>query len=136
MPHEKKRKRWITSDIPPQAGRRVIITGANSGIGWETALELAHAGTHVILMVRTAVKGEEAADRIRHIVPSAQLRPSILDLASLQSVREFTAREGGQPLDLLINNAGAMATKCRELTIDGFERTLGTNYFGPFVLTG
>jgi NAD(P)-dependent dehydrogenase (short-subunit alcohol dehydrogenase family) len=136
MTHEKRSKRWTTSDIPPQSGRRVIITGATSGIGWETALQLAGAGAYVVLTARTAAKGEDAVDRIRRIFPSARIRPSILDLASFQSIREFAAREGDQPLDLLVNNAGAMATKRRELTVDGFERTFGTNYLGPFALTG
>ena len=136
MTYEKKSKRWTTSNIPPQSGRRVIITGATSGIGWETALQLARAGAYVVLTARTTAKGEDAVDRIRSIFPSARIRPSILDLASFQSIREFAAREGDQPLDLLVNNAGAMATKRRELTVDGFERTFATNYLGPFALTG
>jgi NAD(P)-dependent dehydrogenase (short-subunit alcohol dehydrogenase family) len=131
----KKPVKWTSSDIPSQVGRRIIITGANSGIGWETALELARAGAHVVLAARTSIKGQDAVDRIRRIVPTAKIQSSILDLASLQSVREFAAREGDQPLDLLINNAGTGGAPQRELTIDGFELQFGTNYLGPFALT-
>jgi NAD(P)-dependent dehydrogenase (short-subunit alcohol dehydrogenase family) len=132
----KKQAKWTSSDIPTQAGRRVIITGANSGIGWEAAVALARAGAEVVLAARTTAKGQDAADRIRRIVPAAKVQSSILDLASLKSVREFAAREGDQPLDLLINNAGTGGAPQRELTVDGFERVFGTNYLGPFALTG
>jgi NAD(P)-dependent dehydrogenase (short-subunit alcohol dehydrogenase family) len=97
---------------------------------------LARAGAHIVLAARTAAKGQDAVDRVGRIVPTAKVQSSILDLASLQSVREFAEREGDRPLDLLINNAGTGGAPKRELTVDGFERVFGTNYLGPFTLTG
>jgi NAD(P)-dependent dehydrogenase (short-subunit alcohol dehydrogenase family) len=130
---------WTAQNIPSQQGRRVLITGANSGIGFETALELARRGAEVILPARTLDKSNDAIARIRREVPDARLVPEILDLADLSSVRSFAARILAlypQPsLDLLINNAGVMAIPQRELTVDGYERQLATNYLGPFALT-
>jgi NAD(P)-dependent dehydrogenase (short-subunit alcohol dehydrogenase family) len=130
---------WTTKDIPSQAGRRVLITGANSGIGWEAALELARRGAEIILPARTEAKAEDAIARIRAEVPNASLIPEILDLADLKSVHAFAKRVAemfpGQSLDLLINNAGVMAVPKRELTVDGYERQFATNYLGPFALT-
>src|ERR1700733_6989807 len=130
---------WTTNDIPSQAGRRVLITGANSGIGWGAALELACHGAEIILPARTEAKANEAVARIRAQVPNASLIPEILDLADLSSVHAFARRVAemfpGQSLDLLINNAGVMAVPTRELTVDGYERQFATNYLGPFALT-
>jgi len=130
---------WTADRINSQQGRRVVITGANSGIGWETALELARKGAEIILPARSQAKADDAIARIRRQVPGAKLIPEILDLADLSSVRAFAARYTerfpGQSLDLLINNAGVMAVPTRELTVDGFERQFGTNYLGPFTLT-
>jgi NAD(P)-dependent dehydrogenase (short-subunit alcohol dehydrogenase family) len=130
---------WTTKDIPSQAGRRVLITGANSGIGWEAALELARRGAEIILPARTEAKAEDAIARIRAQVPNAKLIPEVLDLADLKSVHAFARRVAemfpGQSLDLLINNAGVMAVPTRELTVDGYERQFATNYLGPFALT-
>ncbi len=130
---------WTTQAIPTQAGRRVLITGANSGIGFEAALELARRGAEIILPARTEAKAEAAMARIRTQVPDAELVPEILDLADLRSVHDFATRVvqryPGQCLDLLINNAGVMAVPNRELTIDGYERQFATNYLGPFALT-
>jgi NAD(P)-dependent dehydrogenase (short-subunit alcohol dehydrogenase family) len=132
--------KWTTENIPSQAGRRVVITGANSGIGFETALALARRGAEVILPTRTQAKADDAAARILEQVPSAQLYPEILDLAVQTSVHAFANRMierfPGQSLDLLINNAGVMALPTREVTEDGFERQFATNYLGPFALTG
>jgi NAD(P)-dependent dehydrogenase (short-subunit alcohol dehydrogenase family) len=130
---------WTTQNIPSQAGRRVLITGANSGIGWEAALELARRGAEIILPARTESKANDAIARIRAQVPTAKLIPEVLDLADLRSVHAFAQRVvemfPGHSLDLLINNAGVMAVPTRELTPDGFERQFATNYLGPFALT-
>lgn len=124
--------------VPSQTGRRVIITGANSGIGYPAARELARAGAHVVLAVRDRARGEAALSRLRAEVPTAEIELGLLDLASLTSVREFAARELslGLPLDLLINNAGVMAPPKRLQTADGFELQFGTNVLGHFALTG
>jgi len=126
------------SPVPDQTGRRVIVTGANSGIGYPAARELARAGAQVVLAARDPAKGEAAAARLRSEVPSAQVEVGILDLASLVSVREFAAREldRGLPLDILIANAGVMAPPKRLETKDGFELQFGTNVLGHFALAG
>jgi len=130
---------WTANNIPSQAGRRVVITGANSGIGFEAALQLALRGAEIILPARSQSKADDAAVRIRRAVPSAQITTAILDLSSLTSVRTFaawfTAHAPGQSIDLLINNAGVMAIPQRELTEDGYERQFATNFLGPFALT-
>jgi NAD(P)-dependent dehydrogenase (short-subunit alcohol dehydrogenase family) len=136
MSEEMKLESWITTHVPEQSGKRVIVTGATSGIGWETARVLAQVGAEVVLAARDDPKGQDAVRRIREVVPTAHVRHSKLDLSSLESVRDFASREADQPLDILINNAGAMASMQRKTTVDGFERTLGTNFFGPFALTG
>lgn len=130
--------KWTTANIPSQAGRRAVITGANSGIGFEAALELARKGAELILPARTQAKADDAIRRILEQVPKARLHMEILDLAEQGSVHAFAKRVmerfPGQSLDLLINNAGVMALPKRELTIDGFERQFATNYLGPFAL--
>ena len=132
-------KHWTTSNIPSQLGRRAVITGANSGIGFEAALALARMGAELILPARTQAKADDAVRRILQQVPNAQLHPEILDLAVQASVHAFANRVikrfPGQSLDLLINNAGVMALPTREITEDGFERQFATNYLGPFALT-
>ena len=131
--------KWTTENIPSQAGRRAVITGANSGIGFETALALAQKGAELILPARTQDKAEDATARILVQVPNARLHSEILDLAMLDSVFAFADRVKrrfpGPSLDLLINNAGVMALPTREVTVDGFERQFATNYLGPFALT-
>ena len=130
-------KKWTTADIPPQTGKLAIVTGANSGIGWYTALEFARAGAEVILTARSQEKGEDAVQRIHQQLPQANIRYELLDLASLASIRDFAAKIATEPkLDLLINNAGVMAIPRRTLTADGFERQFGTNFLGHFALTG
>jgi NAD(P)-dependent dehydrogenase (short-subunit alcohol dehydrogenase family) len=129
-------EKWTLAEIPSQAGRLAVVTGANSGIGWHTALELARAGSEVVLASRSESKGREAVERIRHELPGAQVRAEVLDLADLASVRAFAARmDCGPKIDLLVNNAGVMAVPTRKLTRDGFELQLGTNFLGPFALT-
>ena len=127
--------KWALADIPSLHGRLAVVTGANSGIGWHTALELARAGSEVILASRTEAKGSYAVGRIRHDVPQAK-RAEVLDLASLRSVQIFAARiDREAKLDLLVNNAGAMSVPTRQVTEDGFELQFGTNFLGPFALT-
>jgi NAD(P)-dependent dehydrogenase (short-subunit alcohol dehydrogenase family) len=129
---------WSARDIPSQRGRRAVVTGANSGVGFFTALELARAGAEVALAVRDASRGAEAAGKIEREVPGAKVRVGLLDLASLASVRRFAEkeREGGRAIDLLVANAGVMAVPTRETTEDGFERQMATNHLGHFALTG
>lgn len=129
---------WTTKAIPPQHGKRALVTGANSGIGFHTAKELARAGALVLLACRTADKAAQAKQRILAEVPAAQLEVLELDLASLASVRRATAMliEERHPLHLLVNNAGVLAPPTRQLTADGFELQLGTNHLGHFALTG
>lgn len=129
---------WSTADIPNLAGRSIVITGANSGIGLEAALVLAEKGAAVTLAVRDTVRGQAAADRIRAAHPGAELEVARLDLADLASVAQFASEWiAAHPdgLDVLINNAGVMAIPRRETT-DGFEMQLGTNHLGHFALTG
>ena len=99
---------WSTRDIPDQSGRRVIVTGANSGIGWHTALELARRGADVTIASRNAAKATAAADRIRAEIAGATVRTGELDLARLASVRAFADSQlaDPRPIDLLVNNAG------------------------------
>jgi NAD(P)-dependent dehydrogenase (short-subunit alcohol dehydrogenase family) len=130
--------RWSADDLPDLTGRSVIVTGANSGIGFETALELARHGAAVTLAVRDAGRGADAVGRIAAAVPDARVGAATLDLASLASVHAFAAAwsaEHPTGLDVLINNAGVMAIPHRE-TADGFEMQFGTNHLGHFALTG
>ena len=129
---------WSSSDIPDLAGRSIIVTGANSGIGLEAAKSLAAHGAAVTLAVRDAGRGSAAAAQIVAASPGASVEVAGLDLADLGSVREFAAGwTAAHPdgLDVLINNAGVMAIPRRE-TVDGFEMQLGTNHLGHFALTG
>lgn len=129
---------WTLADIPSQAGKRILITGANSGIGYYAAFTLARKGAHVIFACRDRRKGEAALARLDAEAPGTATELAMLDLASLASVREFAARELdlGRPIDILINNAGVMAPPVRQQTADGFELQFATNVLGHFALTG
>ena len=122
--------------VPDQSGRRFIVTGANSGLGRETASRLAGAGASVIMAVRDAGKGEAARRDILTTHPHADLEVRTIDLADLASVHAFadSIRTDGR-LDVLVNNAGVMIPPSRLETADGFELQLGTNFVGPFALT-
>ena len=128
---------WTTTDIPDQTGRIAVITGANTGLGYETASDLAGRGAHVVLAVRNLDKGKAAADLIARRHPGAQVTVQELDLTSLESVREAAAqlRAAHDGIDLLINNAGVMWTP-KSTTKDGFELQFGTNHLGHFAFTG
>lgn len=129
--------KWTTDDIPDQSGRIAVVTGANSGLGLETARALAAKNAKVVMAIRSLDKGETAAADIAKTAPGADLELLQLDLSSLESVRraaaELSARHGR--IDLLINNAGVMYTPPQK-TADGFEMQFGTNHLGHFAWTG
>jgi NAD(P)-dependent dehydrogenase (short-subunit alcohol dehydrogenase family) len=129
--------KWTTGDIPDQGGRSAVVTGANSGLGLVIARELARKGAHVTMACRNLEKGERARREIEAAVPGAPVELVELDLASLESVKRFAEsfRRTHDGLDLLINNAGVMASPRRK-TADGFELQFGTNHLGHFALTG
>jgi NAD(P)-dependent dehydrogenase (short-subunit alcohol dehydrogenase family) len=128
---------WTVEDIPDQSGKTAVVTGANSGLGLQTALALAGRGAHVVLACRDMVKGEEAVALIGQEAAGSSVELAALDLSDLKSVQgfaeAFVASHAG--LDILVNNAGVMATPAR-LTVDGFELQFGTNHLGHFALTG
>ncbi|MDX1495960.1 MAG: oxidoreductase [Salinisphaeraceae bacterium] len=130
--------KWTVKQIPPQNGRLVIITGANSGIGFETAVALAGSGAHVIMACRNTQKAETAADAIRKRHGQAKLSVMKLDISDLDSVRDFAeqVRNQHKQLHLLINNAGVMGGPEISRTRHGFESQFGTNHLGHFALTG
>lgn len=129
--------KWSTTDIPDQTGRVAIVTGANTGLGLETAKALAAHGAHVVLAVRNTEKGKAAVAEITAAHANADITLQSLDLSSLESVRrasdELKARY--EKIDLLINNAGVMWTE-KSTTADGFELQFGTNHLGHYALTG
>jgi NAD(P)-dependent dehydrogenase (short-subunit alcohol dehydrogenase family) len=129
--------RWDEGSIPDQSGRVAVVTGANTGLGFETARALAEHGAAVVLAVRDVGKGKTAAEKIAASAPGADITLQHLDLGSLDSIRsaaeELRSRFAG--IDLLINNAGVMYPP-RQRTADGFELQFGTNHLGHFALTG
>jgi NAD(P)-dependent dehydrogenase (short-subunit alcohol dehydrogenase family) len=128
---------WTTEQIPRLTGTTAIVTGANSGIGYFTALALARAGADVVIGCRDPARGDAAARDLQS-ASGGRVTQLPLDLADLSSVRTFVDRflSDHPRLDLLVNNAGVMALPRRETTVDGFERQFGTNHLGHFALTG
>jgi NAD(P)-dependent dehydrogenase (short-subunit alcohol dehydrogenase family) len=129
--------RWTSDDVPGQQDRVAVVTGANTGLGFETAQVLAARGASVVLAVRNLEKGKEAAARIGAAAPGASVTVQELDLASLDSVRAAASelRDAHPRIDLLICNAGVMYPP-RQTTDDGFELQFGTNHLGHFALAG
>lgn len=128
--------KWTTKDMPSQAGRTAVVTGIG-GLGYEDALALSRSGASVVLAGRSADKGAEAVARIKSAVPGASIRFGKVDLGNLASIARFaeTLATEQSSLDILINNAGVMTPPTRQVTSDGFELQLGTNYLGHFALT-
>jgi NAD(P)-dependent dehydrogenase (short-subunit alcohol dehydrogenase family) len=133
---QKMAHRWTEHDVPNQTGRVAIVTGANSGIGWETARALAQKGATVIMACRSMQKGNTAADHIKKLTPVGKVVVMPLDLGDLENVRAFAAafRANYDRLDLLIN-AGVMFPPYGK-TAQGFEQQFGINHLGHFALTG
>lgn len=127
---------WTPAEIPDQTGKRILITGVTSGIGTQTALELARHGADVVLAARSPDKLATTRAALEKEVPGATFKDLIIDVSEMASVRRAAERatELG-PIDVLVNNAGVMATPYTR-TGDGFELQLATNHFGPFLLTG
>ncbi|MEU1269617.1 oxidoreductase [Streptomyces sp. NPDC005799] len=126
---------WSERDIPDQSGRVAVVTGANSGLGYVVARELARKGARVVLACRSEVRGRAAAERVVEEVPGAVAEFARLDLGDLAVVRELAAAYPYDRLDLLVNNAGVMALPYGT-TVDGFETQFGVNHLGHFALTG
>ena len=126
---------WTAVNIPDLTDKIAVVTGGNSGIGFETAVELARNGAETIIACRSASRGDAAVQRIRKSVPLANVEAMPLDLGDLASVDAFAQRfaDENDHLDILVNNAGIMATPYRK-TKDGFESQFGTNHLGHFAL--
>ena len=130
-------QKWTESNVPDQSGRTAIVTGANTGLGYETARVLAARGAQVVIAVRDTAKGESAAAKIKAATAAAKVEVVALDLSSLDSVRAAADQLGSAHprIDLLINNAGVMYPP-KQTTADGFELQFGTNHLGHFAFTG
>lgn len=127
---------WTPKQIKDQSGKTFLVTGANTGLGYETALELAKTSARVILAGRNEQKLSEARARITALVPSAQLDIAVVDLNSIEAIKSFAEGfvQSGKPLDVLINNAGIMFPPPSR-TVDGYEAQFGVNFIGHYVLT-
>ncbi|WP_426441456.1 SDR family oxidoreductase [Bradyrhizobium genosp. P] len=136
MEEVKRKSHWTSSDMPPQTGRLIVVTGTG-GLGYECALASARAGADIILAGRNRNKGEASIAKVRSSVASANIRFEQLDLADLASIEEFgrRLRDTCERVDVLINNAAVIMTPRRQVTKDGFELHFGTNYLGHFALT-
>jgi NAD(P)-dependent dehydrogenase (short-subunit alcohol dehydrogenase family) len=128
---------WTVDQMPDQSGRTIVVTGANSGLGFETARAFAHRGAHVVMGCRSIDRAKAAIDRIQATVPSAEIDFVPLDLGNLASIQGFAKECVARyaRIHVLCNNAGVMAIPLRR-TADGFEMQLGTNHLGHFALTG
>ena len=128
----------LVATVPDLSGKLVVVTGANSGLGFGLSRRLSAAGADVIMAIRNRAKGEAAIDEIRKTVPDAKLSIKSLDLSSLSSVAALgeELNGDGRPIDILINNAGVMTPPERDATADGFELQFGSNHLGHFALTG
>lgn len=131
MPHKN-----IDITVPDLSGKRAVVTGASDGMGLGMAARLAAAGAEVLMPVRNRRKGENAIARIKQAVPAADVSLRDLDLSSLASVASLgeALRQEGQPIHILINNAGVMTPPDRQMTADGFELQFGSNHLGHFAL--
>lgn len=131
-------RKWSENDIPDLSDRRALVTGAGSGIGFEAARALARHGAKVILVDRNEQAGFAGVERIRALRSDAQVEFRSLDLSDLRQVKDFAAKlvAEGEPLDLLINNAGIQPISERRVSPDGFELTFAIGHLGHFVLTG
>ncbi len=127
---------WNKDNITKLGGKVIIVTGANSGLGYESSLMLAEKGAKVVMACRNIERGQESLEAIKNLVPTADLELIKLNLASLDSIRAFanTFTDKFDRLDVLINNGGVMGAK-RNLTVDGFESQFGINHLGHFALT-
>jgi NAD(P)-dependent dehydrogenase (short-subunit alcohol dehydrogenase family) len=130
-------KRWTADDLPDLSGKTILITGANSGIGYEAAIQFARVHANVILACRRPDSAQRAADQITKLFPGSNVEVLALDLSSLASVRAAAGafQQAHPKLDVLCNNAGVMALPYTR-TVDGFEMQFGTNHLGHFALTG
>ncbi len=126
---------WTASDIPDLTGRTAVVTGANSGLGLETTRELARKGARVVMACRSEDRGRRARAEVVREIPDADLDVETLDLASLDSVRQFADERAPDRIDVLYCNAGVMAIP-RSETADGFETQFGVNVLGHFALAG
>ncbi|MDF1667851.1 MAG: oxidoreductase [Planctomycetota bacterium] len=128
---------WTLQDLPSLKNKRIVITGGNSGIGFDTARVCAEKGAELVLACRNLGKADEAAQKIRQLLPKASVTTMALDLSRQKSIRDFAKRfiADYKSLDVLVNNAGIMMPPY-ELTEDGFESQFGVNHLGHFALTG
>src|SRR6202008_427422 len=127
----------LVATVPDLSGQLVIVTGANSGLGFGLARRLSAAGADVVMAIRNRAKGEAAIEEIRATVPKAKLTIKPLDLSSLAGVAALgeELNADGRPIDILVNNAGVMTPPQRDTTTDGFELQFGSNHLGHFALT-
>lgn len=128
---------WSTKDMPSQEGKRAVVTGANNGIGYEVAWQLLDHGASVVIAGRNRVLVEQAAEDLREQFPGSEVEAKVVDLASFESIREFAGDllSTEKPIHLLINNAGICTSEPFQLTKEGYEITMATDYFGQVYLT-